>query len=164
MTKICALPECQQPYTIGCGVCCRKSHQARYSALIQHKKINNPKIKDSSSVRASFVGPPKPRYIKYKQSYIPMCDLSLDQQNKRRARSLARHKRVKLATPKWANIKLIENLYLSSKNISDQTGIPHQVDHIIPLKHKLVCGLHVEQNLRIITKSENSKKSNLFIV
>lgn len=38
------------------------------------------------------------------------------------------------------------------------------VDHIIPLKHDLVCGLHVVANLQIIPGSENLSKNNRFVV
>jgi 5-methylcytosine-specific restriction endonuclease McrA len=36
------------------------------------------------------------------------------------------------------------------------------VDHIIPLNHPLVCGLHVWDNLQILTKSANRSKRNKF--
>lgn len=75
--------------------------------------------------------------------------------NNRRARQLR-------ATPPWSDLKAIEALYVESDRISKATGIRHHVDHIIPLKHPLVCGLHVPANLRIITAEENLSKHNKF--
>ena len=34
------------------------------------------------------------------------------------------------------------------------------VDHIIPLRHPLVCGLHNIHNLQLMTRIENSRKTN----
>ena len=78
--------------------------------------------------------------------------------------SLHRKLYIKQATPKWANIEAIEHIYNSRDVLTESTGIEHHVDHIVPLRGKLVCGLHCEDNLRVITKSENKKKSNKWTV
>jgi hypothetical protein len=66
------------------------------------------------------------------------------------------------ATPPWSDLKAIEQFYIDCARISAETGIKHHVDHIVPLKHSLVCGLHVPANLQIIPASDNIAKSNKF--
>jgi len=62
----------------------------------------------------------------------------------------------KLATPKFANLEKIKEIY---KNCPKG----YEVDHIIPLNNKLVCGLHVEWNLQYLTPKDNQRKSNKLI-
>lgn len=67
------------------------------------------------------------------------------------------------ATVQWSNKQNISDMYKKSVLLTKETGILHVVDHIDPLQNKLICGLHVENNLQILTVSENASKSNKFI-
>ncbi len=65
--------------------------------------------------------------------------------------------------PLWRDINKISEIYDECRRITEQTGTPHHVDHIIPLRGKNVSGLHVHQNLRIISSDENQRKNNKFL-
>lgn len=67
------------------------------------------------------------------------------------------------ATPPWANINAIREIYKESISKSLELGVRYVVDHFIPLNSKLVCGLHVENNLRIILELDNLQKANKLI-
>lgn len=64
------------------------------------------------------------------------------------------------ATPSWCETEEIKELYRQCKLITEQTGIKHHVDHIVPLQSNLVCGLHCLANLQIIPAIENISKNN----
>lgn len=64
------------------------------------------------------------------------------------------------STPKWASKEKILDVYAVARKATQETGILHHVDHIVPLKHDLVSGLHCEANLQVLTSAENIAKSN----
>ena len=66
-----------------------------------------------------------------------------------------RRSRKKLATPIWADLDKINEVYANCPD--DMT-----VDHIIPISSPIVCGLHVSWNMQYLTRSDNSKKGNRF--
>ncbi len=72
-------------------------------------------------------------------------------QGKKRAKDARRRTAAMNCCPPWASHQAIEEIYQQACILTEETGILHVVDHIIPLKHKYVCGLHVESNLRIVT-------------
>jgi len=70
----------------------------------------------------------------------------------------AKRRALKLqATPLWANDMAIKEIYAKAK------ALGMEVDHIVPLNSKVVCGLHWEGNLQLLTESENRRKSNIFV-
>ncbi len=57
------------------------------------------------------------------------------------------------ATPFWADVEELKRIY-------EECPIGCQVDHVLPLKGKTVCGLHIPINLQYLTAFENGSKGN----
>lgn len=80
-----------------------------------------------------------------------------------RANGVERRARKLNATPDWLTKEQkaeIVEIYRKRQIISDEMGEVYHVDHIVPLRGKDVCGLHVPWNLQIISKTENLEKGN----
>jgi hypothetical protein len=80
-----------------------------------------------------------------------------------RADTKARRRKHRKATPPWITRKQkseIRQIYQIAITMTQTTGEQYVVDHIVPLRSEVVCGLHVPWNLRVITQEENLAKSN----
>ena len=78
----------------------------------------------------------------------------------------ARKKHIRLATPKWLTKEhkiAIRAFYEEAERLKSETGIDHEVDHIVPIRGGIVSGLHVPWNLRVITAAENQTKNRKLI-
>jgi hypothetical protein len=64
------------------------------------------------------------------------------------------------ATPAWRNVFFMREAYSLAALRTRLTGFRWEVDHIVPLRSRAVCGLHAETNLRVIPKTVNAKKHN----
>lgn len=77
---------------------------------------------------------------------------------------MAREAAKLLRTPIWArtpeHLMEVMDVYRFAKELTQSTGIEHQVDHFYPLRGRNVSGLHVAANLRVVTAHENHKKYN----
>lgn len=67
-----------------------------------------------------------------------------------------------LSFPFWIRDADLRPIWVEAKQLEKETGIPHVLDHIIPLNHPDVSGLTVPWNLQIITAKQNGSKGNKF--
>ena len=66
----------------------------------------------------------------------------------------------KNAKPIWHDSKAVKALHAQAVKLSQETGFDWHVDHIVPLKSDLVCGLHWHGNMQLLPASLNQSKSN----
>lgn len=84
-------------------------------------------------------------------------------QERRNLQNALYKRRHRNATPPWLTKEQreqIKHIYLQARVMTKLTGTKYVVDHIIPLRGKNVCGLHVPWNLEVMTHEANCKKSN----
>lgn len=62
------------------------------------------------------------------------------------------------AQPAWADVRALRAIYAAAER--ERAFRDVVVDHIVPLRNPLVCGLHVLNNLRIISRLDNQRRSN----
>jgi len=71
-------------------------------------------------------------------------------------RTSMRRQAVKQATPEWANFDEIQMIYEKANYFG------FEVDHVVPIRSNLVCGLNVPANMQLLHKSLNSSKGNRY--
>lgn len=77
-------------------------------------------------------------------------------------RSIRYYRQLYKAWPDWcADDPGFSKVYREARRLK-KLGRKVEVDHIVPIMSKLVCGLHVPWNLRIIPAAENRAKSNTY--
>lgn len=87
------------------------------------------------------------------------------QENPGRALASARKRvmRRRNAMPEWVDRGMLERMaavYAAASRLNENTDEVFEVDHIVPLCGKTVCGLHVPWNLQLLTKDDNRRKAN----
>ena len=136
-----------------CKECKKAKCKKRYYANHKDNKSKHAKYKADSRGKGRIVKniPEKEYNFNYRT------------ENKERLRpiynaiSANRRARILKATPVWANIDEILSIYEKAAEFN------MHVDHIIPLKGRLVSGLHVQNNLQLLSPHDNIVKSNKFV-
>ena len=107
----------------------------------------------------------RPVYAAYRASNQEKIKAAIDKwrvanRNKINATNASRRARKLQATPIWADKRFIDLWYTGASIMTQLTGKPYHVDHAVPLKSKLVCGLHAPANMQILPGAENKSKGN----
>lgn len=74
------------------------------------------------------------------------------------SRQAARRAAVRKRVP-WYDSEAVNRVYAEAQARREQ-GEDVQVDHLVPLRSKLVCGLHVQNNLAVVPRGPNLAKGN----
>ena len=77
-------------------------------------------------------------------------------------REWKRKKKVEQATPLWIDEGEIERLKQERDSLSFSLKMEFQIMYIIPLRSRTVCGLHVANNMKIVSKSLANLKGRKF--
>jgi len=105
------------------------------------------------------------KWVENNKEKMAECRMRWNEKNKTKVlcKTRAYQAAKRHAVPLWADLEDIEKIYAIARQMSEQTGIKYEVDHIIPLVSDVVCGLHCSRNLRIIPMLENRLKGNRLI-
>lgn len=81
------------------------------------------------------------------------------------ARVAKRRAALEQRTPPWLTreqFEAIVDFYELRRELEAKTGVPHHVDHVVPLRGRKVSGLHVPWNLQVIPATANISKGNKY--
>lgn len=123
----------------------RAKHPARYKAAIDASRAKRP-VHHAAALRAAVARWKKEHPGKHAAH-----------EGKRRAAKMKR-------TPAWADQEWIIHAYEVAADMTAKMGDEYHVDHEVPLQGERVSGLHVYENLQIISGTDNCRKNNRFQV
>lgn len=161
-----------------CKVCAKK-YQSRWYRRNKQKRDAQKKeykLKNASSIKLAS----KKYYERTKEHQSKMARMRYEQKReeilqkqRQRYRKEYSENPARIASKSRARQLLMADQYASSPAaLKAETAAVYQfakmfpgmeVDHIIPLRHQKVCGLHLPANLRPLAVSDNRSKSNRFM-
>jgi 5-methylcytosine-specific restriction endonuclease McrA len=88
---------------------------------------------------------------RWEEDYVPVYDTKA-YVNEKAARYSAQKKD---QTPDDIDLEKVREFYIMAEKLTEETGVPHEVDHITPINKG---GLHHQDNLQVLTRFENRSK------
>lgn len=164
VTKFHTNREKKDGYAIYCRDCVNEKKRAAYQS--------NKGIRDRARDRATARRARDPEAVREtnRQSYnkhrVKTIKKVVAREKKRRKDDPAwrtawgawKNHKARDRVPSWAVFADTETIYRQLYDEYDPRV--YVVDHIVPVNGVLVCGLHVRENLQIMTKKENGAKGN----
>lgn len=148
-----------------CRAAIKKVHRRNWYLLDPAKRIQSTRDwRDANSSHKKAQR--KKEYIKNREAAIQAArEYRKNNPDKIAAWSRRRQCAKAQRIPKWVDkeeLWLIQEVYRLAKLRTQMTGIKWEVDHIIPLRGKIVSGLHVISNLQVIPAEVNKQKRNKY--
>jgi len=136
---------------------CKPCHSEKRKAYRRTEPTPEQRAEQNAKRRAFDKANPELKRQRRQRYYAENYDKIREKQRLHEAtKRAAKHR----AMPAWADREHIRRFYAEAEIMTRLTGISHHVDHIIPLRGRGVCGLHVPANLRVVTREFNLKKGN----
>jgi len=130
----------------------RRDHPERQRAYDRRYDFKNPGARAARLKKWQDENPERHREAR-EQWRLNNLDVCASYASARRAAEMG-------AIPLWADMEAIRAMYAEARRLTVETGVEHHVDHMVPIKNALVCGLHDSSNMRVIPGAENVRKRN----
>lgn len=104
------------------------------------------------------------QYYRNNAEYFKQCSKQYRRNNpgKSALYNQRRFKYLKESIPSWYETELVQQFYVKRDKLNKKWQTNFQVDHIIPILSKTVCGLHCWANLQLLDASVNQSKYNSY--